>query len=51
MKLDKNIALIGAGYWGKNHLRNLYNLGVIHSVVDKDSSNLKSLKTVFPNVN
>lgn len=28
------IALIGAGAWGKNLLRNLHELGVLHSVVD-----------------
>lgn len=32
--MDKNIALIGAGNWGKNHLRNLYNMGVLHSVLE-----------------
>lgn len=49
MKPDKTIALIGAGYWGKNHLRNLYDLGVLHSVVDKDCRNLKNLKSFYPN--
>ena len=33
-KQDKNIGLIGAGAWGKNHLRNLYNLGVLHCVLE-----------------
>ena len=32
--MNKNIALIGAGYWGKNYHRNLAELGVLHSVFD-----------------
>ena len=32
--MEKNIALIGAGNWGKNHLRNLNNLDVLHTVLE-----------------
>jgi len=32
--MERNIALIGAGNWGKNHLRNLKNLGVLNSVLE-----------------
>ena len=32
--MKKNIALIGAGNWGKNHLRNLHSLGVLNSVLE-----------------
>jgi UDP-2-acetamido-3-amino-2,3-dideoxy-glucuronate N-acetyltransferase len=37
----KTIALVGAGNWGKNHLRNLFQLGVLHTVVDVSSEVLQ----------
>lgn len=37
MQLDeKFIGLIGLGYWGKNIFRNLYEIGVLHSVCDSE---------------
>ena len=30
----KNIAVIGAGYWGKNLVRNFYQLGVLKTICD-----------------
>jgi len=32
----KNIAVIGCGYWGKNLVRNFYNLGTLHTICDSD---------------
>ncbi len=49
--MKKNIALIGAGPWGKNHLRNLAELGVLHSVLEKSEDRIKKLKESFPEVN
>jgi len=49
--MKKNIALIGVGHWGKNHLRNLEKLGVLHSVVEPDSENIERSKKDFPHVN
>jgi len=31
---EKNIALIGAGYWGKNLVRNFHQLGVLKTICD-----------------
>jgi len=50
MKSKKNIALIGAGYWGKNHLKNLYNLGVLQSVMDTNDNILETREKDFPNI-
>ncbi|MFQ5964829.1 MAG: Gfo/Idh/MocA family oxidoreductase [Candidatus Scalinduaceae bacterium] len=36
MKVEKNIGLVGLGYWGKNIHRNLYELGVIHTACDSE---------------
>jgi len=48
--MKKNIALIGAGYWGKNHLKNLYKLNVLHTVLDNDDKVIKEREKNFPNV-
>lgn len=32
--MKKNIAVVGCGYWGKNLIRNFYELGALHSVCD-----------------
>jgi len=32
--MEKNIAVIGAGYWGKNLVRNFYQLGVLKTICD-----------------
>jgi UDP-2-acetamido-3-amino-2,3-dideoxy-glucuronate N-acetyltransferase len=49
--MDKQIALIGAGQWGKNHLKNLYKLDVLHSVFEPNLDSSGQLKKDFPNVN
>jgi len=43
----KSLALIGAGYWGKNILKTLNDLGVLKLVVDFDQKNLKKLKEKY----
>lgn len=47
MNRKKSIGLIGLGYWGKNILRNLYELGVLHSAADSDASVLGQWKQTF----
>ncbi len=46
--MGKNIALIGAGYWGKNHLKNLHRLNVLHSVLELSKEILQERKKEFP---
>jgi UDP-2-acetamido-3-amino-2,3-dideoxy-glucuronate N-acetyltransferase len=46
----KNIALIGAGYWGKNHLRNLENIGVLNCVLETSDKIAQQRKNDFPDV-
>lgn len=38
MQSEKNIAVIGAGYWGKNLVRNFSQLGVLKTVCDASPS-------------
>lgn len=46
----KSIAVIGAGYWGKNLVRNYFELGALHSVCDARREVLASLKKQYPDV-
>ncbi len=45
---SRNIGLIGAGAWGKNHLRNLYNLGVLKTVLESSEDIISLRKKEFP---
>jgi UDP-2-acetamido-3-amino-2,3-dideoxy-glucuronate N-acetyltransferase len=49
-EFKKNIALIGAGNWGKNHLRELNRLGVLQKVLDPSTSIIEDRKKDFPDV-
>jgi len=46
-----NVAVIGCGIWGKNVVRNFYNLEALHTVCDLDEENRKNLKQQYPDVN
>ncbi len=50
MENKKNIALIGAGNWGKNHLRELNRLRVLQKVLDTSTSIIAERKKDFPDV-
>src|SRR5438105_180644 len=30
----RSVAVVGAGQWGKNHVRNFYELGALHTICD-----------------
>jgi predicted dehydrogenase len=36
--MKKNIAVVGCGHWGKNLVRNFYELGALSSICDPDLS-------------
>ena len=36
--MNKNIAVVGCGYWGKNLVRNFFELGVLSSICDPNHS-------------
>jgi len=46
----QNIGLIGAGAWGKNHLRNLHNMGVLKCVLETSKNVIGQRKSEFPDV-
>ena len=45
-----NIAVIGAGYWGINHVRNFYELGALNLVCDPDETMLGKVRTRYGGV-
>ncbi|MEZ5197535.1 MAG: Gfo/Idh/MocA family oxidoreductase [Bacteroidales bacterium] len=46
----KNIGLIGAGAWGKNHLKNLYNLGRLNCVLETSKKIQEQRQAEYPEV-
>jgi UDP-2-acetamido-3-amino-2,3-dideoxy-glucuronate N-acetyltransferase len=48
MEIQKKIiGMIGLGYWGKNILRNLHDLGVLHTACDSDPGMVAERKKGF----
>lgn len=41
--MDRNIAVVGCGYWGRNLVRNFAQLGALHTICDADATTLKTL--------
>jgi len=50
-KANIKIAVIGAGYWGKNLIRVLSKLSVLDTICDKNLKELKQLKNKYSKVN
>lgn len=48
--MKKCTAVVGCGLWGRNIVRNFYNLGALHSVCDLDNENLKMIRELYPDV-
>ncbi|MBR1617341.1 Gfo/Idh/MocA family oxidoreductase [bacterium] len=49
--MKKCTAVVGCGLWGRNIVRNFYNLGALHSVCDLDDDNLKMIQELYCDVN
>lgn len=47
---EQRIAVIGCGLWGRNIVRNFYNLNVLDIVCDMDEENLKKVTEQYPGV-
>ena len=50
-KKSIEVGLIGLGYWGKNILRNLCQMGIIDVACDSNPETLKKIKKLFPDIN
>ena len=49
-KFEKNIAIVGTGYWGKNLVRNFYSLGALHTICDSNPDSLRIFIDKYPGV-
>lgn len=49
-KVATNVAILGAGIWGKNLVRNFYNLNYLHTVCDMDPENRNRVEVEYPEV-
>jgi UDP-2-acetamido-3-amino-2,3-dideoxy-glucuronate N-acetyltransferase len=45
---EKNIAVIGAGYWGKNLVRNFHQLGVLKTICDQSIAIRRQMAKDYP---
>ena len=48
--MRRNIAVVGCGFWGKNLIRNFYELGVLYGIVDSDKKKSEHFKETFPGI-
>ena len=46
--MKRKICVIGAGNWGKNHIRTLHELGHLHGIVESDERTRSELKEKYP---
>lgn len=50
MDIKKNIAVIGAGYWGKNLVRNFYELGCLKTICEASPERRREFSEKYPEV-
>ena len=50
MTRSYNLCVVGAGRWGKNHIRTLSELRALGGVVESDTEVLNSLKLTYPEI-
>ena len=48
--MARNIAVVGAGYWGKNLIRNFFELGALKAICDTQQNLRKSYQSQYPTV-
>lgn len=48
--LSKNVCVVGAGYWGKNHIRILHELGFLGGIVESNKETLNRFAEQYPDV-
>jgi UDP-2-acetamido-3-amino-2,3-dideoxy-glucuronate N-acetyltransferase len=48
---SKKVSVLGAGYWGKNLIRNFHELGALDTVYDVSAQNLEAIKKQFSGIN
>jgi len=49
-QVNRNVAVAGCGYWGKNLVRNFAELGALHTICDSSTEVLNRLAGLYPSV-
>ncbi len=49
--MDKNIAVVGCGYWGKNLVRNFAELGALRTICDSSTEVLSQFDILNTDIN
>jgi len=49
-KESPKVCVVGAGRWGKNHIRTLHSLGALAGVVETDKDRVDEFKQLYPDV-
>ncbi len=47
----KKICVVGGGYWGKNHIKTLYDIDCLGGIVETDSILRKKYNNLYPEIN
>jgi len=47
---NRKVCVVGAGYWGKNHIKTLYDLDALGGVVENNTALLQDISKSYPNV-
>ena len=47
---DRKVCVVGAGYWGKNHIRTLCELDALGGIVENNTALLQDISKSYPNV-
>jgi UDP-2-acetamido-3-amino-2,3-dideoxy-glucuronate N-acetyltransferase len=50
VNVARNIAVIGTGYWGKNLVRNFYNLDSLHTICDSNPDQLETFLAQYKGI-
>jgi UDP-2-acetamido-3-amino-2,3-dideoxy-glucuronate N-acetyltransferase len=45
---NARVGVVGCGYWGRNLVRNFYELGALGAVCDVDAANLEQMRRLYP---
>jgi UDP-2-acetamido-3-amino-2,3-dideoxy-glucuronate N-acetyltransferase len=49
--VERNTAVVGCGYWGKNLVRNFSELGTLHTICDRNVEVLEQVASLYPQAN
>ncbi|UVT16981.1 MAG: Gfo/Idh/MocA family oxidoreductase [Nitrospira sp.] len=49
-EVSAKVAVVGAGYWGKNLVRNFFCLNALGAICDSEAERLESFKELYPGV-